>query len=77
MERLIKKVKLYRIMRLAYSIKWWKVGRSRRQYYLFLYMGDVYCDRGWMWHIDWKGEACMEGAVSERKKSMKKAKGVK
>lgn len=88
MKKLILKVKLYRMMRLAYGIKWHKIRKSRRQYYLFLYMdadykslheclyslsgGDVYCDKGYLWYINYKGEINKTGILDEKRRLKRK-----
>lgn len=85
MKRIITKFKLYRIMRLGYGIRWCKVSKGRRKYYLLLHengeyeklhqclyslsKGDPYRDIGWENYI------CKDGRLNT--KTTQKARGTK
>jgi hypothetical protein len=93
MKIIMQKLRLYRIMRLGYGIRWYDVSKGRRKYYLWLYesgdyeklhqclyakaKGDPYSNHGWLWYINYKGEINCDGIVAERKRMKKKAKGAK
>jgi hypothetical protein len=85
MKKIMQKLRLYRIMRLGYGIRWRDVSKGRRKYYLWLYKngdyeklhqclyslskGDIYEDMGWEHYI------FKDGRLNT--KTTQKAKGAK